>query len=55
MARRDSDGKLIGPISKRVQVRNPITKRWVKLDTSTGRIVDHKRSAGPYKSVRRKR
>ena len=55
MAKRDSEGKLIGPISKRVQVKNPVTKRWVKLNTTTGRIVDHKKSTGPYKNVRRKR
>lgn len=55
MARRDRAGRLRGPISKRVQVRNPVTKRWVKLDTDTGRIVDHKKSPGPYKNVRRKK
>ncbi len=54
MAKRDSSGKLRGPISKRVQAENPVTKRWVKIDTETGRIVDHKKSPGPYKSVRKK-
>jgi hypothetical protein len=39
---------------ERVQVRNPITDRWVKLDTRTGRIVDTKKSPGPYKNVPRK-
>ena len=38
----------------RVQVKNPITGRWVKLDTNTGRIVDTKKSAGPYKGVPKK-
>jgi hypothetical protein len=37
-----------------VQVRNPITERWVKLDTKTGRIIDTKKSPGPYKNVPRK-
>jgi hypothetical protein len=37
-----------------VQVLNPVTKRWVKLDTTTGRIIDHKKTAGPYKGVRKK-
>lgn len=38
----------------RVQVFNPLTRRWVKLDTTTGRIIDHKKSPGSYKGVRRK-
>jgi hypothetical protein len=54
MAKRDTSGKLRGPISKRVQALNPVTKKWVKIDTSTGRIIDHKRTPGPYKGVRRK-
>jgi hypothetical protein len=40
--------------SGRVQVKNPVTNRWVKLDTRTGRIVDTKKSPGPYKDVPRK-
>ena len=54
MAKRDSSGKLQGAISKRVQVFNPVTKRYVKIDTERVRIIDHKRSPGPYKHVRRK-
>ncbi len=54
MAKRDRSGKLKGPISKRVQALNPVTKKWVKIDTSTGRIVNHKKSSGPYKGVRKK-
>jgi hypothetical protein len=37
-----------------VQVKNPITERWVKLNTKTGRIVDTKKSPGPYKNIPRK-
>jgi hypothetical protein len=37
-----------------VQVKNPIINRWVKLDTKTGRIVNTKKSEGPYKNVPRK-
>jgi hypothetical protein len=44
----------MGPISKRVQAQNPVTGRWVKIDTQTGRILDHKKSAGPYKNIRKK-
>jgi hypothetical protein len=39
---------------EKVQVRNPIIDRWVKLDTRTGRIVSTKKSPGPYKNVPRK-
>jgi len=40
--------------SDRVQVKNPVTNRWVKLDTTMGRIVDTKKSPGPYKGVLQK-
>jgi hypothetical protein len=52
MAKRDSDGKLVGPISGRGQFKNPVTKRWVKIDTHTGKIIDHKKTPGKWKSVR---
>jgi hypothetical protein len=35
-------------------VKNPVTDRWVKIDTTTGRIIDHKKSPGPYKNVKKK-
>ena len=54
MAKRDRSGKLKGAISHRVQALNPVTKKWVKIDTSTGRIVNHKRTSGPYKGIRKK-
>jgi hypothetical protein len=34
-----------------VQVKNPRTDRYVKIDRAVGKIVDHKKSAGPYKNV----
>ena len=34
-----------------VQVKNPRTDRYVKIDRSAGQIVDHKKSAGPYKNI----
>ena len=34
-----------------VQLRNPRSGRYVKVDRTHGRIVDHKRSEGPYKNV----
>jgi len=54
MAKQTKSGRT-GPVKGRVQVKNPVTKRWVKLDTKTGRIVDHKKTPGPYKGVRRKK
>jgi hypothetical protein len=34
-----------------VQVKNPKTNRYVKIDRSKGRIVSHKKSSGPYKDI----
>ena len=30
---------------------NPKLKRWVKLDTKTGRILGHKSDRKPYKNI----
>ena len=34
-----------------VQTKNPVTKRYVKIDRSAGRIISHKKTEGPYKGV----
>lgn len=34
-----------------VQTMNPITKRYVKIDKTAGKIVSHKRTKGPYKDI----
>ena len=39
------------PRKRIVQVFNPSTDRWVKIDRDIGRIVAHKKSPGPYKRV----
>ena len=52
MAKRDSSGKLKGAITNRAQALNPVTKRYVKIDTARGRIIEHKKSPGPYKNIR---
>lgn len=52
MATNTEKGYRRGAVKDRVQVLNPITKRWVKLDTKTGRIIAHKRTPGPYKGIR---
>lgn len=41
-------------VKERVQVLNPLTERWVKVDTNTGRIIDHKRTPGPYKGIKKR-
>jgi hypothetical protein len=41
-----------GAIKERVQAQNPVTGRYVKIDANTGRIIDHKKSPGPYKGVK---
>jgi hypothetical protein len=34
-----------------VQVKNPKTGHYVKIDREQGKIVAHKKSEGPYKGV----
>jgi len=34
-----------------VQVKNPRTGHYVKIDRSAGKIIAHKKSDGPYKGV----
>jgi hypothetical protein len=34
-----------------VQVKNPRSGRYVKIDRSEGKILDYKKSEGPYKNV----
>ncbi len=41
-----------GAVKERVQAKNPVTGRYVKIDTSTGRIMDQKKTAGPYKGIK---
>lgn len=41
----------MAPKSDVVQVRNPKTGRYVKIDRATGKILGHKKSAGPYKNI----
>ena len=34
-----------------VQVKNPRSNRYIKIDRSAGKILSHKKSEGPYKDV----
>lgn len=54
MATNTGNNHRTGDVKNRVQVKNPVTDRWVKMDTKTGRIVDHKKTPGKYKSIREK-
>ena len=42
---------LKGQIKNRVQLFNPRTKKWVKIDSRTGRIIAQKSDSKPYKNV----
>jgi hypothetical protein len=52
MAKNTGGDRRQGAVKDRVQVKNPATGRYVKMDTRTGRIIDSKKSDGPYKGVR---
>lgn len=34
-----------------VQVKNPKSGHYVKIDRTVGKILDHKKSEGPYKNI----
>jgi hypothetical protein len=34
-----------------VQVKNPKSGHYVKIDRDKGKIIDHKKSEGPYKGI----
>lgn len=34
-----------------VQIKNPRTERYVKIDRTEGKIVSNKKSPGPYKGI----
>ena len=54
MAKTTNEGARVGAVRDRVQVLNPVTQHWVKLDTKTGKIIDQKKTYGPYKGIRKK-
>ena len=51
MAKNTGENHRSGAVKGRVQVLNPTTGRYVKMDTRTGRIIDQKKSSGPYKGI----
>lgn len=53
MAKNTRNGFRRGAVTGRSQVRNPASDRWVKRDTATGRFLDGKADAKPFKGIRR--
>lgn len=49
------DNRRIGAVKNRIQVFNPKTKLWVKINTSNNRIIDVKTTGGKFKGVRKKK
>jgi hypothetical protein len=49
------DGHRKGAVRDRSQVFNPITQRWTKRDTETGRFIDQKADSKPFKGVRKEK
>ena len=52
MAKHTGEGARKATAKNRIQMQNPITGTFIKLDTDTGRIVEQKKSPGPFKGVR---
>lgn len=34
-----------------VQVKNPRSGHYIKIDRTAGKIISHKKSSGPYKNI----
>lgn len=49
------DGHRNGAVRDRSQVYNPQNDRWTKRDTDTGRFIDQKSDANPFKGVRKEK
>lgn len=48
------DNKRIGAVKKRIQVKNPKTKRYVKINTQTKKFMDNKaKKNSKFKGVRK--
>ena len=49
------DGHRKGAVRKRSQVETPLTDRFTKRDTQTGRFIDQKADEKPFKGVRKEK
>ncbi len=48
------DNRRVGAVKKRSQIRNKLTGTWTKRDDATGKFLDVKDDAKPFKGVRKK-
>lgn len=46
-------GGRVGAITDRSQLKSPKSGSWIKRDSSTGKFLATKKSAGKFKGVRR--
>jgi hypothetical protein len=44
-----------GSVKKRRQNYNPVTKRWTKRNTETGRFMNTKSDGNPFKGIRKEK
>lgn len=44
-----------GAVRDRSQVRNPVTKQWVKRNADNGQFMDVKKDGTPFKGVRKEK
>lgn len=49
------DSRRAGAVKERSQVKNPITGTWTKRDDATGKFMDVKANAKPFKGVRKEK
>lgn len=54
MGKNTGDDQRDGSVKGRKQAFNPQIKKWVKIDTGTGKIIGVKKDGDPYKGVRGK-
>ena len=34
-----------------VQIKNPKTDKYIKIDRTEGKVISHKQTSGPYKGI----
>ncbi|MBV6410669.1 MAG: hypothetical protein GAKPKEKM_01491 [Rhodocyclaceae bacterium] len=49
------DGHRNGAVLHRSQTFNPLTERWVKRDSDSGKFMDQKSNGQPFKGVRKEK
>lgn len=55
MAKNTNMGFRRGAVVDRSQTHNPVTDRWTKRDSDTGRFIDQKSDEKPFKGVRKEK